>query len=340
MRIICDLMGVRRGAEARGLIVAAALVALLVAVSCSLVWGRYPMSPLDAWHALLDPAADETTRRIVLQIRAPRIIAALLVGLALSVAGTVYQGMFRNPLVSPDLLGASAGAGFGASLAIILGVGLFGIQTFAFFGGLTAVLLAWGTASRMQRDPLLGLILAGIVVSAVFGAGTAFLKYVADSEQQLPAITFWLMGGFNGVSPQQLPTLAAIVGVCFAVLWLCRWRLNVMAFSDESARSVGVDVRAVRGLVIVAATLITTSSVSVGGLISWVGLVVPHLVRLTVGPDFRRLLPLAALAGAIFLLLVDDIARNVWSMEVPLGILTALIGGPFMVFLILRDRSW
>jgi iron complex transport system permease protein len=163
---------------------------------------------------------------------------------------------------------------------------------------------------------------------------------VADPNQQRPAITFWLLGGFNGVRVDQLPPLLGILGVCLVVLWLCRWRLNVIAFSDESARTLGVDVGAVRLIVVVCATLMTTASVSVGGLISWVGLVVPHLVRLTVGPDFRRLLPLAALAGAIFLLVVDDIARNLWTMELPLGILTALVGGPFMLALILRDRSW
>jgi len=316
------------------------LVLAVVVVTASVLWGRYPMTAGDVWRAIVAPDADPTITRIVTQIRAPRIAAAMLVGMALAVAGTVYQGMFRNPLVSPDLLGASAGAGFGASLAIVLGTGLASIQILAFGFGLLAVLTAWSVSRSMRRDPLLGLILAGIVVSAVFSAGTSFLKYVADPNQQLPAITFWLMGGFNGVRPDQLPPLAGIIVVCGTVLWLCRWRLNVISFSDESARTLGVDVRAVRALVVVAATLITTASVSVGGLISWVGLVVPHLVRLAVGPDFRRLLPLAAIAGAIFLLIVDDIARNLTTMEVPLGILTALVGGPFMLALILRDRSW
>lgn len=311
-----------------------------VVVVVSLLWGRYPMTPADLWALVTAPGSDPTIERIFAQIRGPRIAAAMLVGLALAVAGTVYQGMFRNPLVSPDLLGASAGAGFGASLAIVLGVGLVGLQVLAFAAGLVAVLAAWAVSRSMRRDPLLGLILAGIVVSAVFSAGTSFLKYVADPTQQLPAITFWLMGGFNGVRPDQLPALAGIVGACLVVLWLLRWQLNVLAFSDESARTLGVDVRVVRGVVVVCATLMTTASVSVGGLVAWVGLVVPHLVRLAVGPDFRRLLPLAALAGAIFLLLVDDVARNVWTMELPLGILTALVGGPFMLLLILRDRSW
>lgn len=312
----------------------------LVVVAASFAWGQYPVSPLELIRALTGAEVNPTVMRVVTEIRAPRIAASLLVGMALSVAGTVYQGMFRNPLVSPDLLGASAGAGFGASLAIITGAGLVGIQAFAFVGGLSAVLVAWTVSRRMRRDQLLGLILAGIVVSAVFSAGTSFLKYVADPNQQLPAITFWLMGGFNGVRAEQLPPLLAIVGICSAVLWVCRWRLNVMSFSDDSARSLGVDVRLIRALVVGCATLMTTTSVSVGGLISWVGLVVPHLVRLTVGPDFRRLLPLAAVAGGTFLLLVDDIARNLWTAELPLGILTALVGGPFMVALILRDRSW
>lgn len=316
------------------------LVLAALVVGASLSWGRYDVTPGEIGRALTGAGADQTIARVVREIRLPRIGAALLIGLALSVAGTVYQGMFRNPLVSPDLLGASAGAGFGASLAIVLGLGPALLQTSAFAFGLLAVLAAWAVSSSMRRDPLLGLILAGIVVSAVFAAGTSFLTYVADPEQELPAITFWLMGGLNGVRPDQLPVLAGIVGVCLVVLWSCRWRLNVIAFSDESAVTLGVDVRVVRAVVVVCATLMTTASASVGGLIAWVGLVVPHLVRMAVGPDFRRLLPLAALAGGVFLLLVDDIARNVWTMEVPLGILTALVGGPFLLALIVTDRRW
>lgn len=273
-------------------------------------------------------------------IRLPRIGAAILIGLALSVAGVAFQGLFRNPLVSPDILGASTGAGFGASLAIILGLSTTGLQSMAFAFSLAAVALAWAVGRLMKRDPILGLVLAGIVIGALFSAGTSALQYVADPDSELPAITFWLMGGLNGVGLSDLSVLAVPVGVCVLVLLVLRWQLNVITFGADTARSLGVNVPLLRVIVIAAATLLTSSSVAIGGLIAWVGLVMPHLARLVVGPDHRILLPVSALAGACFLLVVDTVARIALTMEIPLGILTALIGAPVLAFLLTRDLQW
>ncbi len=337
--------GVARPRRARGPILLVVFAVLLCAAAlASITLGRYSVPFADLIRVTRDLFAgqldDSPASMVVWQIRAPRILAAVLIGLALSVAGAVYQGMFRNPLVSPDILGASAGAGFGASLAIMWRLGLEGIQVFAFVFGLAAVLLAWSVSRTMRRDPLLGLVLAGIVVGAIFTAGTSFLKYVADPESDLPAITFWLMGGLNGVRMDQLPYLAIPVFGCLAVLWVCRWRLNVLTFGDETARTLGINVQMLRAVVIVCATLLTTASVAIGGLIAWVGLVVPHLVRLTVGPDLRIVVPAAVLAGGFFLLVVDNIARNLLTMELPLGVLTSVVGAPFMLALIALDRRW
>lgn len=308
--------------------------------------GRFPVPPGDLFKfALTQMSAagwqgDPSVAHVIANIRLPRLALAMLIGMALSTAGVVYQQMFRNPLVSPDILGASAGAGFGASLAITVGASLIWIQGLAFVCGLLAVMAAWGASRAMRRDAILGLVLAGIVVSAIFSAGTSFLKYVADPDDALPAITFWLMGGLSGVRLGDIFTVAVPALICIGVLWVNRWRLNVLSFGDDTAKALGVNVTVLRAVVIVCATLLTTTAVSVGGLIAWVGLVVPHLARMIVGPDMRVLLVTSALMGAAFLLLVDDIARNWLTMEIPLGILTAVVGAPFLLALIIANREW
>lgn len=322
------------------------LAALLVAaILASFAFGRYPITPDELWRTVAGlfghgEGGGEQMTRVITHLRFPRIAAAVLIGLALATAGVVYQGLFRNPLVSPDLLGASSGAGFGAALAIVLGTGMLGIQLFAFVGGLAAVLLAWLASVRMRRDALLGLVLAGIVVGAVFSAGTGFLQYIADPDDELPAITFWLLGGLNSVRIEQLWFLTVPIAICALVLWRCRWSLDVMTFGEDTARSLGVNVVLLRATIIVSATLLTTTSVAVGGLIAWVGLVVPHLMRLAIGPGHRVLLPATMLTGALFLLLVDNIARNLTTMEIPLGVLTAVVGAPFLLALIMMNREW
>lgn len=320
-------------------------IVLLALLLLSFNLGRYPVSAATAlqyaWESVTGGWTGEPeVSHVITRIRLPRFLLAVLIGLCLSLAGAVYQQVFRNPLVSPDILGASSGAGFGAALALSLGAGLATLQTLALVFGLLAVAAAWSISRAMRRDAILGLVLAGIVISAVFSAGTSFLKYTADPDEALPAITFWLMGGLSGVRVSDILTVAVPAAVCCAILWANRHRLNVLGFGDDAARAMGVNVTQLRVLVIIIATLLTTASVAVGGLIAWIGLVVPHISRMLVGPDMRRLIPITALLGGIFLLVVDDIARTWLTMEIPLGILTALIGAPFLVALIAANREW
>jgi iron complex transport system permease protein len=324
-----------------------ALLLLALTILASLLLGRYPLAPdavlriLAAQALPLDRDWAAAAEAVVLKVRLPRIGAAVLVGAALASAGAAFQGIFRNPLVSPDILGVSAGAGFGAATAILLGLAGPGIQMLAFLGGIIAVTAAWLVGVRRQEENggALPLVLAGVVVGMVFHALTALLKYVADPVNTLPAITFWLMGSLASVTAGDLlaaapPILAGMVG-----LWLLRWRLNVMAFGDEEARALGVDTDRTRLAVVACATLMTAAAVAISGVIGLVGLVVPHIARRLVGPNYLRLLPACALTGGLFLLVVDDAARSLASGEIPLGILTALIGAPFFVVLLLDTRK-
>ena len=277
---------------------------------------------------------------VIWNIRFPRMVAALLVGGALSVAGAAYQSLFRNPLVSPDVLGASSGAGFGAALAIVLGLGSAGLQGVAFIFGLLAVLGAWSVSRMTRRDQVLALVLGGIIVSALFSAGVSILKYLADPDRELPAITFWLMGGLNGVRHVDLPALVAPILTCAVVLWLLRWQLDAVTFGEETAKSLGTNVTWLRAGVIVCATILTAVSVSISGVIGWVGLIVPHVTRMLFGPQHRLLIPVSFLLGSLFLIGVDMISRTLLDAEIPLGILTALLGAPFLAWLMMGNRSW
>ena len=277
---------------------------------------------------------------VIWNIRFPRMVAALLVGGALSVAGAAYQSLFRNPLVSPDVLGASSGAGFGAALAIVLGLGPTGLQGVAFLFGLLAVLGAWGVSRMTRRDQVLALVLGGIIVSALFSAGVSILKYLADPDRELPAITFWLMGGLNGVRHADLPALFAPILTCAIALWLLRWQLDAVTFGEETAKSLGTNVTWLRAGVIVCATVLTAVSVSISGVIGWVGLIVPHVTRMLFGPQHRLLILVSFLLGSLFLIGVDTISRTLLDAEIPLGILTALLGAPFLAWLMMGNRSW
>ena len=267
-------------------------------------------------------------------MRLPRVAAAALVGAALAVSGAAYQGMFRNPMVSPDILGASTGAGFGAAVAILLGAGYFGISAAAFCCGLLAVAAAWLVSRLSKADQAVALILAGMMISSLFSAGTSFVKLVADTQQQLPAITYWLMGSLSSIKDKDVVFLAIPVALGMIPLFFLRWRMNLLTVGEEEAQSMGVNTRRLRGAVIVCATLLTSASVAVSGMIGWVGLVIPHFCRMLFGYDYRRLIPAGALFGAAFLLAVDDIARLVTTGELPLGILTAFVGAPLFLYLI------
>jgi iron complex transport system permease protein len=321
------------------------LLVPLAALCASLFIGRYFVAPADVARMLLGhllggdatwPAAAAT---IVLQIRLPRALLALIVGAGLSVSGAAYQGMFRNPLVSPDILGVSAAAGFGAALALLFSRSELELEMMAFAFGLVGVSLAYLLARTYRSTPVLMLVLAGLIVAAFFSALLSGVKYVADPDSKLPAITYWLLGSLNGASTQSLtaagpPILLGIVG-----LMLVRWRLNVLAMGEEDARALGVRTELLKAAVIVCTTLITAASVSVCGIVAWVGLIIPHVARIWVGPDHRVLLPAACSIGATYLLLIDDAARSVSASEIPLGILTALIGAPFFAYLLRKTHT-
>jgi iron complex transport system permease protein len=324
-----------------GKMIALLALALVVVAFGSAAIGSYSLSLHDWWSVLRAPAESGTPGIVLLQIRLPRLLACLLVGSGLALAGSSYQGLFNNPMVSPDILGASAGAGFGAAVGILLGFDFVAIQALSFAGGLVAVLLAWALAAGLCRrgDPVLMLVLVGILIGSMFTALISLTKYIADPYNKLPVITFWLLGSFASITPKdvRLAGIPIVLG-CIPLL-LLRWRLNVLCMGEQEARTLGVNTGALRFSVIVCATLITAATVSMCGMVGWIGLVIPHLARLVVGPNHKILLPAAALMGGGFLLLVDDVARTAGSLEIPVGVLTALIGAPFFLFLLMRERG-
>lgn len=320
-----------------------ALAVLALAVGAFAV-GAYParLPDLAAWLSFRlfgGPAPEGPVVAVIEHLRGPRILMALGVGAALASAGAAYQSLFRNPLVSPDILGVSSGAALGAVLGIFYSLPLGAIQLTSFAGGLVAVAVVYAIARLVRRhEALLVLVLAGIVVGTLFGAALSMLKVLADPYNQLPAITFWLLGSLAGVKLADLWVLFPILLLGLLPLILLRWRIDIMTLGEEEARALGVDTRLVRLVVIAAATLLTAAAVSVSGVIGWVGLVVPHLARLAVGPAFARLAPASALAGAGFLLLADTVARGAADVEIPLGVLTALIGTPIFLWLLATAR--
>ncbi len=271
---------------------------------------------------------------LLLEVRVPRVIICVFVGAALSVAGAAYQGLFQNPMCSQDVLGASSGAAFGAALGLLFGASGAGVSVFAFVFGLLAVALSLSVSKIGRTGSILALILAGMVVSSLFSSGVSAIKLVADTEEVLPAITYWLMGSLTGVRSRDVfPTLALII-IASIPIFVLRWKINLLATGEDEAKSMGVNTRVVRLVVIGAATFLTATCISTCGLIGWVGLVIPHFVRLFVGNDYRRVVPACMLMGASFLLVVDDIARMATTSEIPIGILTSFVGAPIFLFLI------
>ena len=319
----------------------AVLLFAMSVIACGI--GPFRIPPLDVLKAVLhrvtegsDASAIDT---VLFSIRLPRIAAAAFVGAALAAAGAAYQSLFRNPLVSPDILGVSTGAGLGAVIGILLGFPVILIQALGFGGGLVtvAVVAALARGLRGSGDVLV-LVLAGIVVGALAGAAISLVKVLADPYDQLPAITFWLLGSLAGVKASDVAATAPVVLFGLAPLILLRWRIGVLSLGDDEARALGVEVGRLRAIVIAAATLVTASVVAISGVIGWVGLMVPHMARLLVGPRFDRLLPAAILLGAAFMVSVDTLARSAARIEIPLGVLTAVIGGPAFVWLLARNR--
>ena len=327
---------------------AIAVIVLIAGLALAFTLGRYPVSIADVFNVLGAKLFDRASgvplavENVILQVRGPRVLAAVLVGAALAVAGTAFQGLFRNPLVSPDILGASSGAALGAVIGIYFSLGVLGIQALAFVGGIAAVAAVYMIGSAVRsRDPILVLVLTGVVVGSLLGAGVGLVKYLADPYNQLPAMTFWLLGSLSATTVSDLVPLFGPVALGTLVLLALRHRMNVMSLPDEEARALGLATGPLRVAIVAAATLVTSASVATAGIIGWVGLVVPHLARSLVGPDFSRLLPAAAILGGGYLLLIDTLARNMAQIEIPLGILTALIGTPFFIWLLASvSKTW
>jgi len=305
--------------------------------------GRYLLSPLDIVRVLVqsitghDLGMDKNAVAVVMHIRLPRIAASLLLGAGLALSGQTFQMIFRNPLVSPDVLGTSTAASFGASLSLLLGLSAFMVSLNAFFFGIIALLLIYSIASRVRREQVLSLILVGMVVSSLFSAATSFVKLIADPNNVLPAITYFLMGSLSGVGRDALGLVAAPVLISIAVLLLLSWRINLLSLSEDEARSIGVNTRLIRAVAITCATIITACSVAVAGNIGWVGLVIPHISRILVSSDSRYSFPSSVFIGASFLTLVDCISRAAATVEIPIGILTSFIGAPFFLILLFRE---
>ncbi len=318
-------------------------IGLVVAVGLSVCLGRYPIGIREMlgilWSKIggIEPFWTPVQEALLLQHRLPRVLLGVLVGCSLSAAGASYQAVFQNPMAAPDLLGASGGAAFGAALGILLGVGSSTVICLAFVCSLLTVALVILVGNRARGKRVVALILGGIMVSSLMSSATSFLKLVADPADRLPAITYWLMGSLNGATVRELLFALVPVTIGLIPLLLLRWRIHVLTLGDEEARTLGIHGGRLRIVVILCATLLTAAAVSVSGVIGWVGLVVPHLCRRLVGDKFTVLLPTSLLAGGLFLLLVDDISRNLMATEIPIGILTGFIGAPFFLYLITKD---
>lgn len=353
----------QRGARFRSRVLPLLVLLLLVLFLASFAFGRYGVPIWDVARilayraaALVEDGLGWLLRRpveflpdtapwtaqmetAVINIRLPRILLACMVGCCLSAAGVAYQGVFQNPMASPDVLGASSGAAFGAALAILFGAPKRGVTLAAFTASLVAVSLVFLIAQRAPGNRVVNLILGGIMASSLFSAATSYVKLVADPANQLPEITYWLMGSLSGTRLADVGLAAIPMALGCIPLLLIRWRINLLTLGDEEARTLGVNTNLLRILVIVCATLVTAASISVSGMIGWVGLVIPHLARKLAGNNYRYLMPASMLAGAAFLLVVDGISRNLLAVEIPIGILTAFIGAPFFLYLILRREK-
>lgn len=330
------------------LLAIACIVALAGIFIAGLGLGRSSVSPIDVAGILaakflgvgsLDawPAA---STNIVLNIRLPRVIAALLIGAALAISGASYQGLFRNPMVSPDILGASAGASFGAAVALLFSWGTHAVEACAFAMGFIAVLITYFSARHIGRgaNEILLLVLCGLIVGTLFQAFVSAVKYTADPDSKLPEITYWLMGSIAKITWDDLRVfMIPFIAGCVPLL-LLRWRLNTLSFGDEEAESLGVNVSLMRGIYILCATLLTSSVVSIAGVVGWVGLIIPHLARFIFGPDNRIVLPMSLFIGGAFMIIVDCACRALMASEIPLGILTSIIGAPFFFAILLQTH--
>ena len=320
------------------------LLLLLAAALFSFWIGYYPLTPRQVVLAFLSRLGYEgeilpQAVTIFWSIRLPRILSAVFIGASLSVAGAAYQGMFRNPLVSPDILGVSSGASIGAAFAILNGAPNWAVQAAAFAGGVAAVAASYLISRKSAHSHTLSLVLTGSMIMALCNAGVTMIKYVADPNDVLQQITFWLMGSLTKTDMDAFLWSFPPMAAGLAVILLLRWQLNLLTLEEEEARSLGIHIRRYRLLFIAASTLLSAAAVCLGGLIGWVGLMIPHLARALVGVDYGRLIPASAMLGAGYLVLMDDLARSLLSMELPLGVVTSIMGAPFFVYLIIKKKE-
>lgn len=311
----------------------------IFALIISFAIGRYSISPISLLKALFGFTITAQEKTIIFNLRLPRIIIAAFLGAGLSLSGLVYQGIFQNPMVSPDLLGSTSGAGFGAALAILLGLSYLEITLVSFLFGILAVSFVLLISSRVRGNPTLTLVLSGMMVSSVFSALISFIKLIADPEEALPQITYFLMGSLSSVRKEDILPVVILIVIAIVPIVILRWSLNIMTQGEEEAKALGVNTKAVRLASIISATIVTATATSLCGMISYVGLVIPHLVRMITGCDYRKTVPASILLGASFLLLVDTISRSIATVELPIGILTSLIGAPFFLYLIVREAK-
>ena len=306
--------------------------------------GRYLISPVEVLEAIAgrftgNYTISDMAYKTVWNLRIPRILLALLVGAGLSAAGCAFQSLFANPLATPDTLGVASGASFGAALGILFGFDMLGMQMTSFLMGALAVTLTWLGGSGKGRG-LSSVVLSGIMMGSLFNALVSLVKYVADSETQLPAITYWLMGGLNSAGYKSLLFGAPPIIIGIVILYLIRWRMNLLPLSEDDAKSSGINIYALRMVTIICATMITASGVSMCGQVGWVGLLIPHMCRMKFGSNHLSLIPASISFGAVFMVLVDTVARTMSAAEIPVSILTAIIGAPFFIILMRRSGGW
>ena len=319
----------------------AALIACLVLIAVfalALMVGRYNISPRAFFEAIGGDGGRGIERSIILNLRLPRTLVAVMVGIALSLSGLLYQETFQNMLISPDLLGVSSGAGVGAALAIVLGLSAALVEALAFIFGIGTVLLTVIVSRTFRDRSSMTLVLAGIIMGGLAGAILSFVKYMADAETTLASITFWLMGSFEHTTMKDVWILLPIVAVCTVISMAIRWRVNIVALGREEAQTKGINYRLYRALIIVMATLLTAGSVAVAGTIGWIGLVVPHIVRLIVGRNTRQTIPLAIVFGAVFMVLADILSRTFTAAEIPLSAVTGFFGTIIFVAILFAGR--
>lgn len=322
------------------------MITLLIgAFFFSMCIGRYSISPIEVIKVLYAAATssleelDPIIVNVVLQVRLPRILLSIIIGAGLACSGAAYQCIFGNPLVSPDILGVSAGAGFGASLAILFSAGAVMVQGQALFFGLLAVGIVLCISKVQKKRELFMLVLSGVIVSALFEALVSLIKYVADPQDKLPAIVVWLMGSLASASYKNVMTTVVTIIPCMIIMFILRWKMNLLSLDEEEAKSLGVNVDRLRVIIIVVSTLMTAVSVSVCGIIGWIGLIIPHIARFIVGNDHRGLIPSCIILGATYLLIIDGIARTLTAAELPLSILTAIIGAPFFAVILRKTMG-